>query len=115
MPRKSLEYLDSESIPWTRIHEGVYERVLSRDPDTNAYTRLVRFDAGSRMDDILVHDFFEEFVVVDGSLTDHTLNKTFTRGAYAFRAPGLKHGPFSSPNGCLAIEIRYFGHTPKAP
>ncbi len=107
MNRKSIEWLDSETIPWTKIHDGVYERVLSRGEGTEALTRLVKFDAGVDMRNVLVHDFFEEFVVIDGSLTDLTLNKTFTKGMYALRLPGLKHGPFTSKDGCLAVEIRY--------
>jgi len=110
MGRKNIECLDSETIPWTKIHEGIFERVLSRDEETKAYTRLVKFDAGSTLRDILVHDFYEEFIVLDGSLVDETLKKTFTSGMYAFRGPGLKHGPFNSPEGCLAAEIRYYGN-----
>jgi hypothetical protein len=115
MGRKNIEYLDSETIPWTKIDEGmgIFERVLSRDEDTKAYTRLVKFEVGAQLPDIIVHDFFEEFIVIDGGLVDDTLKKTFTRGMYAFRRPGLKHGPFRSPKGCLAVEIRYYGNALK--
>jgi len=108
MPSASIEYLDPEAIPWTKIMEGVHERVLCRDEATRAYTRLVKFDVGSRIDSVLVHDFFEEFLVIEGSLTDSSLNKTFTKGMFAMRRPGLKHGPFVSPEGCLAVETRYY-------
>jgi quercetin dioxygenase-like cupin family protein len=114
MTRKSIEWLDSESLPWTKIQEGVYERVLSRDEETKALTRLVKFDPGASMRDIISHEFCEEFVVFEGSLTDITLNKTFTRGTYAFRAPGQKHGPFKSEKGCFAVEIRYFASGSRA-
>jgi ChrR Cupin-like domain len=108
----SVEHLDPGTLSWTRIHEGVFEKVLHRDESTRAYTRLVMFDPGSRIPDVLVHDFFEEFVVIEGSIIDETLNRTFTQGMFAFRRPGLRHGPFSCPSGCLAVEIRYYGRQP---
>jgi len=108
MTGASVEHLDPETIPWKKIMGGVYEKVLYRDDVTQAYTRLVKFDVGSRIDSVLVHDFFEEFLVIDGALTDSSLNKTFTKGMFAMRRPGLKHGPFSSPDGCLAVEVRYY-------
>ena len=108
MATESIEHLDPEKIPWKKVYEGIFERVLHRDEDSRAYTRLVRFEAGSRLDTVLSHDFFEEFIVIDGALTDEALGKTFTRGMFAYRRPGLKHGPFSSPTGCLAVEVRYY-------
>lgn len=104
-----MEHLDPETIPWTKIHDRVFERILHRDEESKAYTRLVKFEPGCRMDVVLEHEFFEEFLVIEGALVDSGLKKTFTKGMYAFRPPGLKHGPFLSPEGCLAIEVRYFG------
>lgn len=109
MSNGSIEHLDPDTIEWKKIYEGVFERVLRKDDETRACTRLVRFEPGSRLNSILEHEFYEEFLVIDGALIDSTLQKTYTRGMYAYRPPGLKHGPFMSPEGCLAVEIRYFG------
>lgn len=109
MVRPNVEFLDSGPAPWHKVSEGVYEKVLSRDEETRGYTRLVKFEPGSKISDILVHDFHEEFIVIDGSLVDETLGKKYVKGCYSFRNPGKKHGPFHSQDGCLAVEIRYYG------
>jgi hypothetical protein len=53
------------------------------------------------------HDFWEEIFIIDGDLTDLRLGETFSKGMYACRPPGMKHGPWSSRHGCLLIEFRY--------
>ncbi len=89
--------------------EGVNEQILSYDPDTRDYTRLLRFDPGGDASSSgkLVHDFWEEVYIISGDLTDLTLQETFTEGMYACRPPGMWHGPFLSKSGCLLLEIRY--------
>ncbi len=34
-------------------------------------------------------------------------NQTFGAGMYACRPPGMPHGPWHSPDGCLTFEVRY--------
>ena len=98
------------SGPWRDIGAaGVEEQILSRDPDTGSYTRLLRFEAGSSSVELgtQVHDFWEEVYVVEGDLTDVRLDETFSGGMYACRPPGMRHGPWRSDGGCLLVEFRY--------
>lgn len=89
--------------------EGAWEKILSRDPETGDYTRLVRFEPNTDVTGagVLSHDFWEEIYIIEGELTDTRLNQTFTAGMYACRPPGMRHGPFLSRAGCLMLEIRY--------
>ena len=107
MVRQNIEFVDTSSIPWKKLSKGIYEKILNGDDGTGVYTRMVKIEPGAQIDQILSHDFFEEFYVLEGAITDKTLNKTFTKGTYAFRRPGLKHGPLVSQNGCQTLEVRY--------
>ncbi len=109
MGRENKEFFDTELLPWNKIAEGIYEKVLSKDDETGAYTRLLKFEPGAELPNRLVHDFFEEVYIVKGALVDKHLNKTFTEGMYAFRNPGMEHGPYVSPTGCITFEVRYYG------
>jgi hypothetical protein len=88
---------------------GIWEKILSRDPETGDYTRLMRFEPGadSSPNGTLTHDFWEEVYILKGDLTDLRLGETFTAGMYACRPPGMEHGPWNSENGVLMLEIRY--------
>jgi ChrR Cupin-like domain len=84
---------------------GVYERILSADDVTGFVTRLVRFDPGVKTTGTLVHDFWEEVYILEGHFIQG--EQVFTAGMYACRPPGMKHGPYNTPNGCLTFEIHY--------
>jgi hypothetical protein len=107
MVRSNKEFSDTDLFPWQKIGEGLYEKILSRDEQTGAYTRLLKFEAGLETTERLVHDFYEEVYIVRGMLIDKTLKKNFTEGMYAFRNPGMAHGPYAIPNGCITFEVRY--------
>ena len=59
------------------------------------------------MPEILSHDFCEEIYVVDGYLKDTNKDITMGKGYYGSRLPGMKHGPYSIPLGCMTMEFRY--------
>jgi hypothetical protein len=105
------EFFDpAESIEWQPVEgypDGIYERVLSLDPESGDYTRLLYFQPGVETQDRLVHDFWEEVYIAEGYLIDKTLGKKFTAGMYASRPPGMEHGPYSTPEGCVTFEVRY--------
>lgn len=111
MPKPELEFFDVGSIPWRQVEgmpPGIEERILSRDPQTGDYTRLLRFAPGVETKETLAHDFWEEVWIVQGGLIDLGKNQTFTEGMYACRPPGMKHGPYQVPIGCITFEIRYY-------
>jgi ChrR-like protein with cupin domain len=110
MPKPEMEFFDVGTIDWQPIADapGTWERILSSDPVTGSYTRMLRFEPNATTKVILSHDFWEEVYIVSGSLRDLGKEKLFRQGMYACRPPGMKHGPYFSPDGCITVEMRYF-------
>jgi len=109
MSKAEREFTSVESFPWRPVRGypvGVYERILSADDVTGFVTRLVRFDPGVETTGTLVHDFWEEVYILEGHFIQG--EQVFTAGMYACRPPGMKHGPYRTPNGCWTFEIHYY-------
>ena len=112
MAKPEIEFVDTDtSYAWRPVKGdtlGIKEKILSEDPQTESYTRLLKFPPGIRTEEILVHDFWEEVLILEGELIDLTKKRTFGVGFYACRPPGMKHGPYEIPRGCVTFEIRYY-------
>jgi hypothetical protein len=89
--------------------DSLTESVLATDPETGTASSLMRFAPGTDTtpNGVQKHDCWEEVYIVEGSITDLRLNKTFTAGMYACRPPGMPHGPWRSDDGCLTFQVRY--------
>ena len=74
MAKQEYEIRDVDLFGEWRLVEGGYngtmEKILSYDPETGNYTRLLKFPPKTDMPEVLTHDFCEEIYVVDGYLTD---------------------------------------------
>jgi hypothetical protein len=128
MPKPEIEFKDYDtSYEWRPVEGdtfGIKEKILSYDSDTGNYTRMLKFPPGLetketlvRMlkfppgletNETLVHDFWEEVLIVEGSLYDIAKKETYLPGYYACRPPGMNHGPYKIPFGCVTFEIRYY-------
>jgi hypothetical protein len=113
MPKPELEFFDPRAtMQWTAAAdtEGLSEIVLARDDQSGDLTRLFRFAPGTDTTHMGVqrHDYWEEVLIVEGALHDLTLDRTFGAGSYACRPPGMAHGPWSAPDGCVMFEQRYY-------
>ena len=112
MPKAEFEFFDPSRVPERQVGgiPGLTEKILSQDPETGDYTRVLQFAPGTDTTPMGVqrHDFWEEVWIVEGALHDLTLDQTFTAGMYACRPPGMPHGPWRAPNGCKTFEIRYY-------
>nr|HET6903981.1 cupin domain-containing protein [Ktedonobacteraceae bacterium] len=88
---------------------GIWQQVLSTDPETGAYTGLTRYEPGTDTspNGSACHDYWEEVFILEGDLTDLRLDQTFRQGMYACRPPGMVHGPWRSESGVVMLEIRY--------
>ncbi len=78
---------------------------------TGRRTRLVRFGPGVETREALVHDYFEEAMLVSGDIRgirEAESFGSFTEQAYVFRPPGTPHGPIRSEGGCVLLEVQYF-------
>ena len=54
-------------------------------------------------DEIITHTYIEEVVFIEGGLRDVTLGQEWGPGAYAYRKPGMRHGPYVAhgTEGCF--------------
>ena len=109
MPKPEIEFTPVDDWDWTPVADGQYERILARDEDGDVATRMLRFEPGcdTTPAGVVVHDFWEEVYILEGSLHDLSLDEVFGAGTYACRPPGMKHGPWRAPDGCLTFEVRY--------
>lgn len=110
--KPELEFHDVSGRPWEAVAPGVpglTQKILARGPGPGVVTRLLRWAPGTDTTPLgpQVHDFWEEVYILDGSITDLSLGKTFGRGMYACRPPGMRHGPWASAEGCTTFEVRY--------
>lgn len=110
--KPALEFHDVSAVPWEPAAPGVpglAQKILARESGSGVVTRLLRWDPGTDTSPAgaQVHDFWEEVYILEGSIVDLSLGKTFTRGMYACRPPGMRHGPWLSREGCTTFEVRY--------
>jgi hypothetical protein len=111
--KTETEFFETESVPWSPVtsRPGVSERILARDPSRGLLTRIVRWEPGLDTSGAgpVAHDYFEEVLILSGSLHDLRLRQTFGVGYYACRPPGMVHGPWTTSDGCVMLEIQYAG------
>src|ERR1043166_1274992 len=69
MSKEELEFFDTHSKPWRDVPgskcAGLHERILTGDPTTGNYSRMLRFDPGcdTTPNGVLAHDFWEEVYI----------------------------------------------------
>lgn len=108
-----MEFFDPKTeesaFEWEAVEEhppGSYKMVLYEDDDGRV-TRFMLKEPGAESHEVFYHDFYEEIIILEGGLIDKRLGEAFTRGMYAYRTPGMEHGPYEAPVGCLSFEHRY--------
>ena len=105
--KEEREFFAADTVPWTDLGGGLSERILAGKPESGSYTRMLRFAPGTVTPDTLTHDFWDEVWIVEGAICDLRLDENFTAGMYACRPPGMPHGPWESPEGCVTFEVRW--------
>ncbi|MBM7715048.1 cupin domain-containing protein [Siminovitchia sp. FSL H7-0308] len=111
MGRQELEFTTYEAFPRKQIEgkvKGLWERILSKDSEREL-VRVLEFEPGvdTSPNGIQYHEYWEHIYIIEGSVIDLTLRKEFTKGMAASRPPGMPHGPWKSPNGCIMFEVRH--------
>lgn len=93
---------------WYTIGPGIWEQLLNSpagDADTHYKSVLQWYEPGATsvdMTQIITHVYYEEVCFIRGGLEDVTLGQSWGPGAYAYRRPGMKHGPYrAGKEGCL--------------
>lgn len=113
MSKPEFEFFPVTDVSWTPVPgavQGLHERILSHDKESGVATRMLHFEPGTDTspNGTLTHDFWEEVYILQGAIYDIPLGKKFTAGMYASRPPGMKHGPWTSEEGCVTFEVRYY-------
>ena len=113
------------SREWKTLEPGITQLTLNSDPSTGRGTYLQRWEPNtSNQIQNFVHDYVEEIIILEGDLRDLKGRKSgtgdlpgvddkqgegggevWTKGCYAYRKPGMEHGPFRSEKGCLMFIV----------
>lgn len=107
------EFVEPESVlqwqPVGALPDGAWELILYRDEETGTYARILKLDPGHKgLPKPMEHDFEEVVYNLEGEIIDDLTGKVYGPGTYAHFPAGQQHGPYSSPNGSVAIEFRYY-------
>jgi hypothetical protein len=112
MTKPELEFVDYKNFEVEEFPnvKGLSQRVIAQIPGTEVATRILQFEPGTNTspNGVQIHDFWEELIIIEGSIIDLELDQEFTQGMVACRPPGMKHGPWIAPNGCKIFEVRYY-------
>ncbi|KAJ8084642.1 hypothetical protein PM082_003416 [Marasmius tenuissimus] len=118
----STEPSTSRAREWVTLEPGITQSTLNFNPETGRGTYLQKWEpkTSNRIQNF-VHDYIEEIFIVEGDLRDLKGRKSGTgelagdghedkgevwgKGSYAYRKPGMEHGPFRSEGGCLMFIV----------
>ncbi|ETN41337.1 uncharacterized protein HMPREF1541_03272 [Cyphellophora europaea CBS 101466] len=97
------------SAAWIEVEPSIHELTLNSSPSSSRRTLLQRWAPNtSNVCQDFVHEYIEEIYIVEGTLSceDDSARGVqggkWEKGAYAYRKPGMRHGPFrSGEEGCL--------------
>ena len=112
MPKQMFEFFDprkTKGYEWRHPEgyaEGIAEMIVTKDEQTGAFTRFLKFDPGYVGVGTLTHESWEEVYIIEGPLFCD--GKEYVAGTVAVRPPGMPHGPFSAPQGALTFEVHYY-------
>jgi hypothetical protein len=116
MPKSTVSYWNPFNphykgrwSPIAGMEDMAEELTLSIDNGTGEYTRLTRFLPGADTSRHCgkSHHYQEEVFIVSGRLYDQAFGVWLETGHYASRPPGEIHGPFSTDEGCVVLEIAF--------
>ena len=91
------------SATGVEVGAGVSQKIRIQSADGDV-TWLLQFDAVLDTSETITHDFWEEVWILEGELMDLGKRQTFTAGMYACRPPGMVHGPYRVPKGCVTFS-----------
>jgi hypothetical protein len=111
---------DAPGSAWRHIDghpAGITELLLADGLDsatrTGSRTRLIHWEAGTLLPAPVEHDYREEILILEGDLVvgcepDGSGGTSFAPLSFATRPAGVPHGPFTTRDGCLMLELDLF-------
>jgi hypothetical protein len=121
-PKTGKEHLEFFNIDmssgWEQIAPGIEAKILAGSIDETRrkgyVSRLARWAPNAQIDEVRIHDFYEEVFVVSGTLhvaaqeVPHVF-EPFEAYSFACRPPFAKHGPFrAGEDGCIVFETQFY-------
>ncbi|KAF1844938.1 uncharacterized protein K460DRAFT_365874 [Cucurbitaria berberidis CBS 394.84] len=111
--------LTNTARKWEPLEPGISQMTLNKDPSTGRATYLQKWQPNTENQiQNFVHDYIEEIFIVEGDFRDLKGRQNgsgiiqegkegdvWTKGSYAYRKPGMEHGPFRSEGGCLMFIV----------
>jgi hypothetical protein len=110
MPRPHIEFVQQQDLSFQAAHDGLEEKVLSRDAETGASSSLVRLPAGWRRPGAVHYLADDEFYVLSGDLT--ISGTTYTEHCYGFLPGGYTQSGACSETGALLVRFVSAGSGP---
>jgi len=106
--RPHTEYIQSQVLPWREMGDnalrpGAAIKMLSEDDSDGAFTAIVRYPAGWRLDTEHHLAADEEFFVLDGALD--VAGCRYTRHGYGYLPAGTTHDVIAAPEGAAVLTF----------
>ncbi|KAJ5915554.1 hypothetical protein N7466_011487 [Penicillium verhagenii] len=99
------------STPWNPIGPGIWELALNGGAEHKSVLQWWEPNTMTANQPI-THTFIEEVCFLQGGLEDLSLDRAWGVGAYAYRLPGMLHGPYrASGEGCLMFVKVFPGNS----
>ncbi|KAJ2961562.1 hypothetical protein NQZ79_g3135 [Umbelopsis isabellina] len=116
--QEGLEFQDCSEVSWDASSSDISDstarsarlrtKTLAIDETTGDSTFILEFLpsylSGTNQ---VTHEYWEQVYILEGELEDLSLKKIFRSGDFAFRPPGMKHGPYavSEKMSCKMLVI----------
>ena len=107
--KDQLEFMDPDLVEWdgSDSEAGVFVKTLTQCEETGSYGRLVKFHPGATQPDSLSGSVDRsELCVVSGLLHNRGDGSIHQEGTYGNLYVDLLDGNWSSPGGCVVLEVR---------
>lgn len=108
--------MQTNDMPWrAKSLKGVHEKMLWRDPTTEATIALIKFDKGTGIPSPHKHASNQFMICLSGKY-EYTATKTvLTPGAFYCNPKGNVHGPTIAHEDTVVVEIYDGPHYPQKP
>ncbi len=116
----NVDALSNQVSSWVTVPDTqgmIEEQILADNLDpvkkTGSRTRIARWKPGALIAKEVIHDFYEEVFIAQGSLmvgcdAQGLGGEEFPAFTFACRPPEIFHGPFISHEGCIMLEFQYY-------
>jgi quercetin dioxygenase-like cupin family protein len=117
VPAALKEYLiQAETMAWRpKSLPGLYEKMLWRNPETEATVALIRFDKGVGIPQPHAHDSNQMMYCLEGRYEYLSTGLVLTPGMFYCNPKGSVHGPTLAHEDTVVLEIYDGPHYPTKP